>query len=51
MLETVVKENFRKKERDRHNDYKWVYFSEALKNRIAFFLSDKLFGKNLDIGG
>ena len=35
--------------RDRHSEYKRVYFAEEIKQRIAFFLSDKLFGKNLDI--
>ena len=37
--------------RDGHSSYQWVYFAEEIKQRISYFLSDKLFGKNLDIGG
>lgn len=35
---------------DRYSEWQWVYFAEEIKQRISYFLSDKLFGKNLDIG-
>jgi hypothetical protein len=35
--------------RDFHSSGQRVYFAEEMKQRISFFLSDKLFGKNLDI--
>lgn len=34
-----------------HGSYQWTYFSEAVKQRINFFLSKRLHGRNLDIGG
>lgn len=49
MLHT--KERGPKEIRDNHSSGQWVYFAEEIKQRICFFLSDKLFGKNLELGG
>ncbi|MBD3361798.1 methyltransferase domain-containing protein [Candidatus Woesearchaeota archaeon] len=34
-----------------HGSYQWTYFSEEVKQRVKFFLHQRLKGKNLDIGG
>lgn len=36
---------------NRHGSYKWTYFSEEVKQRVKFFLLQRLRGKNLDVGG
>ena len=36
---------------DNHCSYQWTYFDELIKQTIDFFLSKRLEGKNLDIGG
>ena len=36
---------------DRHGSSKWTYFSDGIKQRINFFLVQKLFGRNIDVGG
>lgn len=39
------------KEWDHHGSYQWTYFAEPVKQKIGFFLSKKLHGRNLDLGG
>mgnify|MGYP001590023318 CR=1 FL=1 len=36
---------------DFHGSYQWTYFSNEIKQRIKFFLSQRLNGKNIDVGG
>jgi len=36
---------------DHHGSYQWTYFNEEIKERINFFLSRRLHGKNIDLGG
>jgi len=36
---------------DHHGSYQWTYFSDEVKQRINFFLSRRLHGRNIDIGG
>jgi hypothetical protein len=36
---------------DSHGIYQWTYFDERVKRHISYFLSQRLHGKNLDIGG
>lgn len=36
---------------DHHGGYQWTYFAEEIKQRISFFLSERLHGKNIDLGG
>ncbi|MFH1585752.1 MAG: methyltransferase domain-containing protein [archaeon] len=36
---------------DHHGSYQWTYFSDEVKQRINFFLSRRLHGKNIDVGG
>jgi len=36
---------------DSHGSYKWTYFNDEVKQRINFFLTQRLYGKNIDIGG
>jgi hypothetical protein len=36
---------------DHHGSYQWTYFGEPVKQRISFFLSQRLIGKNLEVGG
>ncbi len=36
---------------DNHGSYQWTYFGEEIKQIISFFLSKRLSGKNLDLGG
>ncbi len=35
---------------DHHCSYQWTYFPEEAKQVIQFFLSDRINGKNLDVG-
>jgi hypothetical protein len=39
------------KEWDHHGSYQWTYFPEPAKQAISFYLSSRLPGKNLDVGG
>ena len=34
---------------DHHGSYQWTYFIEEVKQRITYFLSQRLTGRNLDI--
>lgn len=36
---------------DHHSSYQWTYFVEEIKQFIDFYLSKRLSGRNLDIGG
>jgi|SRR3989344_1798775 len=36
---------------DHHGSYQWTYFDEKIKRIISFFLSNRLIGKNLELGG
>ncbi len=36
---------------DHHGSYQWTYFDEDVKERICYFLGERLTGKNLDLGG
>ncbi len=36
---------------DHHGSYQWTYFGEHVKQRISYFLSERLHGRNLDLGG
>jgi SAM-dependent methyltransferase len=36
---------------DWHGSYQWTYFVEGVKQRINYFLSERLKGKNIDVGG
>jgi SAM-dependent methyltransferase len=36
---------------DTHGSHRWTYFNEGIKQRIEFFLSERLHGRNLDVGG
>lgn len=36
---------------DHYGNYQWTYFSDEVKQRINFFLSRMLHGKNIDVGG
>ena len=36
---------------DHHGSSQWTYFSDEVKQRINFFLSKRLHGRNIDIGG
>lgn len=36
---------------DQHGSYQWTYFTDEVKHRIKFFLSQRLYGRNLDLGG
>ena len=48
---SVVTTKDAKQQWDHHSAYQWSYFGEVNKEYISFFLSNKLFGKNLDLGG
>jgi SAM-dependent methyltransferase len=53
-MRTVVEDNNVKtiqKVWDWHGSYQWTYFDEEIKQIIDFFLSKRLSGKNLDLGG
>lgn len=43
--------NRHESEWDHHGSYQWTYFSDQAKHRTKFFLSQRLSGKNLDLGG
>jgi hypothetical protein len=49
--ERPVKTHPHQKEWDHHGSYQWTYFHESVKQKIGFFLSRRLRGKNLDLGG
>ena len=34
-----------------HGSYQWTYFVDEIKQRIKFFLLQKLHGKNIEVGG
>lgn len=36
---------------DFHGSYEWTYFSDEIKQRIKFFLHQRLHGNNIDLGG
>jgi SAM-dependent methyltransferase len=36
---------------DFHGSYQWTYFADEIKQRIKFFLQQRLHGKNIEIGG
>jgi SAM-dependent methyltransferase len=36
---------------DHHGSYQWTYFADEIKQRIKFFLQQRLSGKNIEIGG
>ena len=36
---------------DHHGSYQWTYFADEIKQRIQYFLLQKLNGKNIEIGG
>lgn len=36
---------------DHHGSYQWTYFGEAVQQRISYFLSERLHGRNIDLGG
>ncbi len=36
---------------DHHGSSQWTYFNDEVKQRINFFLSRRLHGKNIDVGG
>ena len=36
---------------DRHSSYQWTYFAEPVKERISYFLSQRLGDDNLEVGG
>lgn len=53
MLETPEPktENRHESTWDHHGSYQWTYFSDEIKQRIQFFLREKLNGGNIEIGG
>jgi len=36
---------------DHHGSYQWTYFNESIKQLISFYLSPRLSGPNLEVGG
>jgi len=36
---------------DFHGSYQWTYFGDEVKQRINFFLEQRLHGRNIDVGG
>ena len=36
---------------DHHGSYQWTYFADEIKQRIQYFLLQRLHGKNIEIGG
>lgn len=36
---------------DNHGSYQWTYFADAVKQRISYFLLQRLNGHNLEVGG
>lgn len=36
---------------DHHGSYKWTYFADKIKQRIQYFLLQRLHGKNIEVGG
>lgn len=36
---------------DHHGSYQWTYFADEIKQRIKFFLLQRLHGKNIEVGG
>lgn len=44
-------QNSRERTWDHHGSYQWTYFGEHVKQRISYFLSQRLSGRNLELGG
>lgn len=36
---------------DHHGSYQWTYFAQEIKQRIQYFLLQRLNGKNIEVGG
>ncbi len=43
--------NRNEEEWNRHGSYQWTYFDETVKKRICYYFSERLKGRNLDLGG